>query len=101
MNTDTLALALKRQRLQLKSAMLREQWLDHASGLQPLCHGVDRVGDGLRWLRGHPQAVMTTGITAGVALLVARPRALLRWARRGIVVWRAWRTGRNWLVRGK
>lgn len=101
MNADALALALKKQRLQLKSATLREQWIGHAAGLRPLCGGVDRVGDGLRWLRGHPQVVMTTGVAASVALLVARPRAMLRWARRGVVVWRAWRTGRNWLARGK
>jgi hypothetical protein len=95
MNADGLALALKKQRLQLKSATLREQWIGHAAGFQPLCNGVDRVGDGVRWLRGHPQALIATG----VALLVARPRVMLRWARRGFVAWQAWRKGKDWLSR--
>jgi hypothetical protein len=99
MNSDMLTLALKQQRLQLKSAALRAQWIGHAGGLKPLCNGVDRVGQGIRWLQGHPQALITTGVATGVALLVARPRTLLRWARRSFFAWQAWRKGRNWLAR--
>jgi hypothetical protein len=99
MNADTLALALEKQRLQLKSAALRQQWLGHARGLQPVCAAVDHVGAGLRWLRGHPQALAAGGLAAGVALLVARPRVLWRWTRRSLVVWQAWRKGRAWLAR--
>lgn len=99
MSDTTLNLALKKQRLQLKSAALREQWLAHAAGLQPLCAGVDRINDGVRWVREHPQAVLNTAVATGAALLVARPRTLLRLARRGFVAWQLWRKGRQWLDR--
>jgi hypothetical protein len=98
-NPDQLTQALKKQRLQLKSASLRMQWIGHAGGLRPICHGVDQVGEGIRWLRGHPRVLVTTGVATGVALLVARPRALLRWAKRSFFAWQAWRKGRNWLAR--
>ena len=45
----------------------------------------------------HPLAVATGAVAAGVALLVARPRAVWRWARRGLMVWQTWRHSREWL----
>ncbi|HZV54932.1 MAG TPA: YqjK family protein [Rhodocyclaceae bacterium] len=93
MNGKLLELALKKQRLQLKSNDLRERWLDHARGLQPLSEGVEGVGDVFAWLRRHPQLI----VVISVVLLVARPRKALRWARRTFLAWQVWRKGRTWL----
>ena len=95
MNERLLELALRKQRLQLRSIALREQWAGHAAGLRPLLDGADRVGDGVRWLRGHPQIL----IAGAVALLVARPKAVWRWGRRGLAGWEVWRQANHWLRR--
>ena len=95
MNSRLLALALKKQRLQFKSASLREQWRGHACGLAPAFDAADHVRAGVGWLRGHPEV----SVAVGVALLVARPRAVWRWARRGVVAWQFWRNGQRWLAR--
>lgn len=87
MNSRAVELALKKQRLQLRSAALRGELAMAATGLAPLFATADRIGEGLRWLREHHQLV----VAGLVALLVARPRAALRWGRRGWFVWQALR----------
>lgn len=96
MNDALLELALRKQRLQLRSAALRDELAIHAQALEPLCEAGDRVRDGFRWLGRHPEAV--AGIT--VALLVAKPRAVLRWAQRGFFAWRLSAKVRGWLGAG-
>ncbi len=88
-------LALKKQRLQFQSTLLRERWAAQAGDLRPLLVAVDHVGQGVTWVRRHPHALLA----AAVAVLVARPRATLRWARRAFFVWRFWRQGGE-LLRG-
>lgn len=95
MNERQLALALKKQRLQIKSDALREQWQQHARGLAPTLAVADQVRAGIGWLKQHPE--VTVG--AGVALAVAKPRAVWRWLRRGFTVWQVWRKGQRWLAR--
>jgi hypothetical protein len=95
-NQKLIELALKKQRLQLKSAALRDDWVSCASALKPLCTGADRVRDAAVWLRRHPELL----VAGAVALLVARPRAVFRWARRSISVVRLWRRLRGWLSVG-
>lgn len=91
MNPRLLALALKKQRLQWEIAAQREQLARYGSGLAPAFGAADRVRDGARWLRRHPEAV-----AAGIAALVAvRPRVAWRWARRGFFAWQAWRRVRE------
>lgn len=78
-------LALKKQRLQAQSAALREKFADQAGRFRPLFVFADRGVAAAYWVKRHPGvpvAVMT-------ALLVARPRSLLRWLRRGWVAWRS------------
>ncbi|CAB1367747.1 YqjK family protein [Denitratisoma oestradiolicum] len=87
MNARAIELALKKQRLQLRSAALRGEIAAAAAGMKPLFATVDRIGDGLRWLREHHQ----WAVAGLVALLAARPRAALRWGRRGWFVWQALR----------
>lgn len=87
-------LALKKQRLQLRSAALRAEIAGHAAGIAPWLAAADKVRDGAVWLRRHPAVVVGTAF----ALLAARPRVVVRWVRRSLVAWQAWRRVRAWLV---
>jgi hypothetical protein len=85
-NSTTLELALKKQRLQIASATLRIDFGRYAAGLAPAFSGADCAVETARWLRRHPQVVMA----AAVALVVARPKRAWRWARRVFFGWQAW-----------
>lgn len=95
MNDRLLELALKKQRLQFRSDLLRAQWQGHAQGLAPVLGVADRVRVGYGWLRGHPGLL----VGAGVAVAVARPRAAWHWLKRGVIAWRLLVKGRQWLLR--
>lgn len=95
MSARLLELALKKQRLQFKSDLLREEWRGHALGLAPVFGLADRVRTGFAWLRRHPEVL----VGAGVAIAVARPRVVWRWFKRGVVAWQLWRRGEEWLIR--
>jgi hypothetical protein len=95
MNGQLLELALKKQRLQFQSDLLRERWCGHVRGVAPAFGVVDGVRAGAQWLRRHPE--VTVG--AAVALVVARPRTVWRWLKRGVVVWQFWRKGQEMLTR--
>ncbi|HVR50978.1 MAG TPA: YqjK family protein [Pseudorhodoferax sp.] len=55
----------------------------------------DRVAQtvqaGRDFVRKHPWAMGTVG----ALMLLRRPRSIGRWAKRGLLVWRTWRTARN------
>lgn len=87
-----LELALEKQRLMLRSAVLRDQFAAATGAWQPVCTGIDRLRQALAWLRRRP--LLLTAL--GVAVLVARPRAVLSLAGRG---WVVWRTLRHWSAR--
>lgn len=89
-------LALKKQRLQFQSTLLRERWVAQTGDLRPLLVAVDHVGQGVTWVRRHPHALLA----AAVAVLVARPRATLRWARRAFIAWQFWQRSGE-LLHGK
>ena len=93
MDATVLELALRKQRLQIASEALRENFGRHATGLRPLFSGADLAVDGVRWARRNPQFV----VAAGVALLVARPKRAWRWARRAFFGWQAWQKLRQFL----
>ena len=93
MNPADLELALKKQRLQFQSASQRAEFACHAAALAPVLGLADRARKGVLWLRRHPQV----SVAVAVALLVARPRAVLRWVGRAIFGWRATRKARLWL----
>lgn len=87
MSPRQVELALKKQRLRLRSAALREDFAAYAAGWTPAFALADRGRAVLRWLRQHP--VVPVAIVA--ALLAARPRAVLRWAQRGFFAWQTLR----------
>ena len=91
--SSLLELALKKQRLQLRSTDLRDDLASHAAAFEPLFAAGDAVCEGAHWLRRNPEIAAA----AGVALLVARPRMLFRWARRSVVAWQAWSRLNAWL----
>lgn len=86
-------LVLKKRRLQQKSAELRAEFADHAVALAPWLRAGDVLREGAHWLRRHPELV----VAAGAIVVVARPRALVKWGRRGIAVWQTWTRVRGWL----
>lgn len=96
MSASAVELALKKQRLQLKSAELRDQWIACAGVMKPLCAGADRVRSAGAWLRRHPE--LPVALIA--ALVVARPRLLFRWLRRAVSVALFWRRLRKRLIAG-
>ena len=95
MNSTTLELALRKQRLQITSESLRTDFGRCAAELAPVFAGADCAVEGTRWLRRNPQLL----VVAGVALLVIRPKSVWRWARRTFVGWQAWRKLSDYLER--
>ena len=95
MNSTTLELALKKQRLQIAGESLRAEFGRYAAGLVPVFTGADCAVEGARWVRRNPQLV----VAATVALLVIRPKSAWRWARRAFVGWQAWQKLRDFLER--
>lgn len=85
MSPRQVELVLKKQRLQMRSAVLREDFSVFAAAWKPAFSLADRGRSALRWLRRHP----TVPLAALAALLVARPRAVLRLAQRGFFTWQA------------
>lgn len=83
MNPKLVELALRKQRLQIRSAEQRDALVHHAQAFAPVLHGIDRISDGVRWARDN--APLLSGV--GIFLLVTRPRAGLRWARRAWMGW--------------
>ena len=85
MSSRLVELALKKQRLQIRSAALRAELLATAVAWTPAFALADRGRAVVQWLRHHP----LLPVTVVAALLVARPRTVLRWAQRGFLVWQA------------
>ena len=80
-------LALRKQRLQFKSAALRRDLAHDISGIAPVFRAAEQVRAGIAWLRANP--LLVGGVA--VALVVLRPKVCWRWARRGFIAWQAWR----------
>jgi hypothetical protein len=80
-------LATERALLRVRSGLLRDQLAAEAEGWKNPLAMADRVVDGARWLRQHPE--VPVGVVA--VLAVTRPRVLLRWAGRGVWAWQLWR----------
>ncbi|MDR3454073.1 MAG: YqjK-like family protein [Rhodoferax sp.] len=90
-------LALRRQRLVMRSAQLRLRLAGQAEVLRAPLALADTAGAAVQWLRRHPYALI-----GPVMLLAAlRPARALRWAGR---LWWGWRTFRQtgrWLASTK
>lgn len=95
MNPRSRDLAARRQRLQQRSAVLRERLAHQSQQLQPALGLAEQARDAGRWLRAHPAWV--AALVA--AIVVARPRRLLRWGLRAWAGWRLLGRARAWFER--
>jgi hypothetical protein len=86
MNRSARQLALRQQLLLLRSAELRLEFVEHTAAWQTPLSLADRVHQGWRWLRGHPEAVAA----AVLGLAVLRPRRAWRWGARLWWGWQLW-----------
>lgn len=95
MNTKLLELATRRGVLKARIEAQRIALAEQSAPLEKALARGDAVLEGVDWLKHHPLA-----ITAAVAAVVlARPRRALRWAKRGFFVWRSWQGVRNLLAK--
>ncbi len=81
--------ALKKQRLLMDSAVLREQMAVYGRGVEPVFTVVDVSRQAWAWLKARP----AIPVAMAVAVFVARPRFVVRWARRA---WLGWKAVERW-----
>ncbi|MDO9434754.1 YqjK family protein [Hydrogenophaga sp.] len=77
-------LARRRERLVLRSTLLRGLMEDELHGVQPVFTWADRIQDGWTWLRTNPMVALA----APVLLSVVRPRKAMG---TGMRLWSAWK----------
>jgi len=94
-NSITLELALKRQRLQIANEGLRADFGRCASGVAPVFIGADMAVVAAHWVRRNKEFV----VAVAVGLAVIRPKSALGWARRAFVAWRIWHNLEDFLER--
>lgn len=83
---NSLEIALKKQRLLIKSEDLRNEFGYNGRGVEPAFQVADTAVAGVHWLKRHPEVVAGVAVT----LVVARPRVVWRWGRRAYTGWKAW-----------
>lgn len=97
MDAKLVELYVKRGRLHERIGAQRVQLTHELAPLGTALRTVDRTRALLDraklWMSEHPGVVAL----AGVALVIWRPRTLLRTARFGFGVWRNWSRWRDWL----
>lgn len=96
--SKTLAeLERERGRLLERIAGQRSQFREQFVPVTQLLLFGDRIAQTVAAVRGfvqrHPWAV---GLT-GAVMVLRRPRSIGRWLKRGLFLWRSWRTGRSLL----
>jgi hypothetical protein len=86
-NPKLVALARRKQRLQLRAEQQRADLIASLRAMDEVLNQVDRLRDGIEWLRRHAPVVATIGLI----LLVLRPRFTMRWIKRGWLGWKLYR----------
>lgn len=87
------SLALRQQRLLMRSAALRVSLAEQSVLLEAPFAAADRVHGGARWLVRHRHWL----VGGAVVVLVVRPRRALRLMRWGWWAWRSTRRVQSWL----
>jgi hypothetical protein len=95
MNEKALALAMRQGALKARIDEQRRTLARHAAPLESALARGDEVLKGVNWLKHHPVAIAA----AVAAVLVFRPKAAWRWAKRGFFLWRGWQAVRSRLIR--
>lgn len=78
MSTSRQDLAVRRQVLMARSALVREQVIVQSAALTPMLRFGDRARAMARWVRQHPEAVFA--VTVGVVII--QPARAWRWGLR-------------------
>lgn len=92
------ALAQRRQALELRSKLLRDQLDTDLRALAPVFTLADHAQDAWVWVRSRPTAVLLPVLTVGVVWVVRKPTRLFRLSWGAWSVWRLWqRAARRWL----
>lgn len=91
MNPKLLELATRHGALKVRIDEQRRTLARHVIPLEAALARGDGIRKGVDWLKHHPAAV---GAAVALAAIV-RPRRAWRWAKRGFVLWRGWRTIKN------
>jgi len=94
MNEKALALAMRHGALKARIDEQRRLLGQHVAPLESALARGDAALQGVDWLKQHPAAV----VAAVAAVVVVRPKAAWRWAKRGFFVWRGWQAIRNKLL---
>ncbi|MBX3684531.1 MAG: YqjK-like family protein [Rhodocyclaceae bacterium] len=94
MNPELLDLALRKQRLQIRARLQRQDMAARLGGIGDALDKVDRLRDAASWLRDN--APLVSSIAAGLLLL--RPRGTIRWLRRGVIGWQLLKRARVMLA---
>lgn len=94
MNEKALALAMRHGALKARIDEQRRRLGRHVAPLESALARGDAVLRGVDWLKHHPAAIAA----AVAAVVIARPKAAWRWARRGFFIWRGWQAIRNKLL---
>lgn len=97
MSAKALELAARRGALGERIAAQRALLTQHAAGIERFCDGGDTLLQGVDWLKQHPAAAFA----AAFAFVLIRPRRAWRWTSRAFVLWRGWRSARQWLSVGR
>jgi hypothetical protein len=87
MSPEFVALALRKQRLQMQAAQQRKACLEVLSDLESVASRVEYLQSRVQVLGEALRRHAWVLALAGVALLVVRPRGMLRWLQRGWLVY--------------
>lgn len=91
MNEKALALAMRHGALKARIDEQRRLLAGQVAPLESALVRGDTALQGVNWLKHHPAAIAA----AVAALVLVRPKAAWRWAKRGFFVWRGWQALRN------
>jgi len=91
MNDKAHALAMRHGALRARIDEQRRLLQKQTVPFEALLARGDAAVHGVDWLKQHPGAIAA----ALAALVVVRPKAAWRWAKRGFFVWRGWQAVRN------
>jgi hypothetical protein len=94
MNEKALVLAMRHGALKARIEEQRRTLARHALPLEAALARGDSALQGVNWLKHHPVAIAA----AAAAVLILRPKAAWRWAKRGFFAWRGWQAVRHILL---
>lgn len=84
--TDNDDLVVRRERLKMRSEVLRHRLTLRSGGLKPAFRASDRFADGVDWVKHNP-AILAVAGAAVVGAVLARPRSVARLGTRAFALW--------------